>query len=171
MALPKPRTPAPELEVTAVGGESWKLSAQTPRTFTMVVFYRGLHCPLCKGYLRDLDRKMGDFGSRGVEVIAVSTDGRERAERAAADWGLQNLKVGYGQSLDSARQWGLFISGGIREGEPERFAEPGLFLVKPDGSIYYEAVNSAPYGRPSFGDLLSAVDFVVKNNYPARGEA
>jgi len=28
-----------------------------------------------------------------------------------------------------------------------------------------------PFARPHFAEILSALDFVVKNNYPARGEA
>jgi hypothetical protein len=27
-----------------------------------------------------------------------------------------------------------------------------------------------PFARPSFGDLLKAIDFVIANDYPARGE-
>lgn len=28
-----------------------------------------------------------------------------------------------------------------------------------------------PFGRPSFRETLGAIDFVLKNDYPARGEA
>ena len=38
----------------------------------MVVSYRGLHCPICGNYMRDLDRKMDDFKAAGVEVIVIS---------------------------------------------------------------------------------------------------
>jgi peroxiredoxin len=69
--------------------------------FTMIVFYRGLHCPVCKQYLRDLDRRVEAFQDRGVEVIAVSGDSRERAERAREEWGLERVRIGYGQSVDS----------------------------------------------------------------------
>ncbi len=69
------------------------------------------------------------------------------------------------------RAWGLFVSRSIKDGEPAEFAEPGLFLISPDGTVYYEAVNSMPFGRPQFGDLLQAIDFVTENDYPARGEA
>jgi hypothetical protein len=27
-----------------------------------------------------------------------------------------------------------------------------------------------PFARPSFGDILKAIDFVVAKDYPARGE-
>lgn len=53
--------------------------------------------------------------------------------------------MGYDLSLTAARQWGLFIgtsrgttSIGIEE--PALFSEPGVFIVQPDGTLYYGAV-------------------------------
>ncbi len=46
-----PRQPVPSLDVPTVGGGTWSLSGQTPEKFTMIVFYRGLHCPICSLYL------------------------------------------------------------------------------------------------------------------------
>jgi len=28
-----------------------------------------------------------------------------------------------------------------------------------------------PFARPAIGDLMKAIDFIVENDYPARGEA
>jgi peroxiredoxin len=167
----KPRQPVPDLQVETLDAGSWRLADQTPRHFTMLVFYRGLHCPICKSYLRDLNGKIPEFTARGVEAIAISCDDRERAERTKREWGLDRLRIGYGLTIPKAREWGLFISRGIKEGEPAEFSEPGLFLVKPDGTLYASAVNSMPFSRPTFADVLNAVDFVTRNNYPARGEA
>ena len=44
----KPRQQIQELEFDTVAGSRWSLAAQQPQTFTMVVFYRGLHCPVCR---------------------------------------------------------------------------------------------------------------------------
>ena len=78
----KPRQPAPPLEVAQLDGGVWRLSDAKPANFEMIVVYRGLHCPICKTYLGELDSKLPEFAKRGVDVIAVSTDSRERAERA-----------------------------------------------------------------------------------------
>lgn len=67
------------------------------------------------------------------------------------------------------RQWGLYVSRGVLEDEPLLFNEPGLFLVKPDGILFFAAMNNAPYGRPSLNDLLSGIDYVLTKNYPVRG--
>jgi peroxiredoxin len=171
MPAATPRARAPDLEVRTIDGGTWRLSEQRPGSFTLVVFYRGLHCPICRDYLRDLERRLGDFGERGVEVIAVSGDDRERAERTPGEWGLETLRVGYGQSIANMRAWGLFISNSIRDSEPAQFGEPGLFLVRRGGELYYAAINSAPFARPSLAEVMRAVDYVLENDYPARGEA
>ena len=167
----KPRQPAPSLEVKLLDGSLWRLSDAKPATFEMIVVYRGLHCPVCKTYLGDLEAKLPEFSKRGVDVIAVSTDSLERAAKAKTEWGLNNLRVGGELSIANARAWELFISRAIREGEPAEFSEPGLFLIKPDGSLFYASRNSAPWGRPPFDQMLRAIDVVTERKMTARGEA
>lgn len=170
-----PRQRVPALSVPTVGGDMWTLAEQSPESFTLIVFYRGLHCPICSRYLGDLDRKLGQFADQGVNAIAISSDTQERAGKTQREWKLGALTLGYGLSLDSARAWGLFIStskgktsAGIEE--PALFSEPGLFLVRPDNTLYCSSVQTMPFARPSFTEVLGAVDFVLANDYPARGE-
>lgn len=142
----------------------------------MVVFYRGLHCPLCRTYISELDKLLDDFKQRGVNVVAISSDTEERARTTKDSWGVQNLEIGYGLDLEVAQQWGLYISssrGKTSAGveEPAMFSEPGVFLVRPDGSLYWASVQTMPFARPHFKEVLSALDFVIKADYPARGEA
>lgn len=171
-----PRKPFPSLEVDTVAGERFALDQREPARFTMLVVYRGYHCPICRGYLRDLDRKLDEFAERGVEAIAISTDDRERAEQAQRDWGLENLTVGYGLTVEQAREMGLYISAGRGKTsagveEPDLFAEPGLYLIRPDGTLYFASVQTMPFVRPGFSEMLGALDFVIAKDYPARGEA
>jgi peroxiredoxin len=172
----KPRQPAPELAFDTLDGGRWSLAEQTPQSFTMVVFYRGLHCPVCRRYLTELNGMIGEFDKRGVATVITSTDGEDRAEQAKDQWGLANLTVGYGVSIEKAREWGLYIStsrgvtsAGVEE--PPLFAEPGLFLVKPDRTIYWASISTMPFARPHFPEIAQAIDFAVSKNYPARGEA
>ncbi|MCU0807622.1 MAG: AhpC/TSA family protein [Candidatus Contendobacter sp.] len=172
-----PRQPVPALQVPTIEHGDWDLTAQAPARFiTMIVAYRGLHCPVCRGYLKELQSLAGEFESRGVAVLAVSTDDAERARETRARWGLANLTLGYDLSIDTARAWGLYIStsrgkSSLGIEEPARFAEPGLFLVRPDRTLYAAAVNTMPFARPHFKDVLTALDFIIQNDYPARGEA
>ncbi len=170
-----PRQPVPALDIATVGGGTWSLADQSPKELTMVVFYRGLHCPVCANYLGDLNKRAADFEAKGLSIVVASSDNQERAETAKEKWGLDNLTVGYDVSLDNAREWGLYISAGIGTTsigieEPALFAEPGLFLVRPDGRLYFGSVQTMPFARPAFGDIAGALDFVLAKNYPARGE-
>ena len=79
-----PRQPVPELAVPLVAGGAWRLADQAPENFTLICFYRGLHCPICKTYVKELDRLVDDFAQRGVKVIAISSDSQERAQQTAA---------------------------------------------------------------------------------------
>ncbi len=176
MAMLKPRTKTPDLELDTLEGGKWRLSDQSPENFTMIVAYRGLHCPICRPYLSELDRNLEEFQKRGVEVIAVSTDTLERAAQTKDEWKLRNLRIAYGLSVANAREWGLYISssrGKTSAGvvEPDQFNEPGLFLVRPDQSLYASSIATMPFARPHFKEILAAIDFIVEKDYPARGEA
>jgi hypothetical protein len=43
-------------------------------------------------------------------------------------------------------------------------------LAGADGTLYFASVQTMPFARPAFGDILGALDFVIAKNYPARGE-
>jgi peroxiredoxin len=193
-----PRQPVPALDVPLLGGGRFQLAvppAPTTRlreqanqtgeanmvgrpqggTFDMLVFYRGLHCPLCAKYLLELEKLHDDFVRRGVNPVALSTDTEERAAAMAQKVGAQRLRFAYALPLAVARQWGLTISSSrgktsIGIDEPALFSEPGLFLVRPDGTLYWGSTQTMPFARPHFDEILGALDFVLKNDYPARGE-
>lgn len=172
----KPRKEVPALEFDTLEGGRWSLAEQKPQNFTMVVFYRGLHCPICRKYTTELNGMIEEFDKRGVATAITSTDSKERAQEAKTKWGLPKLTVGYGISIAKAREWGLYIStsrgmtsAGIEE--PPLFAEPGLFLVKPDRTLYWGSFATMPFARPHFSEISAAIDFALAKNYPARGEA
>lgn len=167
----KPRTRVPALNLPILGGGRFDIEARRPRAFAMLVFYRGLHCPICKIYLRDLDQKHAEFSGRGVDTVAISTDTEDRAAQSKKDWGIERLPIAYGLEIEKAREWGLFISRSIKDTEPPIFSEPGLFLIRPDSTLYCASIQTMPFARPAFGDVLRMVDHVAEKNYPARGEA
>jgi len=170
-----PRYPVPALNLPLTSEGRFVLGAAPGKNFDLLVFYRGLHCPLCAKYLIELERLSGEFASRGVQLVAISGDAHDRARLMADKVSAKGVQFAYGLSLRSARQWGLYISAGRGKTssgieEPELFSEPGVFLVRPDGTLYYAAVQTMPFARPPFQDLLAAVEFAVAKDYPARGE-
>jgi len=170
-----PRQPVPALNLPLLDGGRFVLGAAPGERFDLIVFYRGLHCPICAKYLLELERLAPEFTQRGVQIIVASSDTEDRARRMAAKLQAPALKMAYGLSLISARQWGLYLSASrgttsIGIEEPALFSEPGVFLVRPDGTLYYGAVQTMPFARPQFQDLLGAIDYAINVNYPARGE-
>jgi peroxiredoxin len=170
-----PRQTVPALAVPTLSHGAFDLAREAPQRFTLLCFYRGLHCPVCAAYLRELEGKVQAFAERGVEVLALSSDGEDRARQMAQKIGADRLRMGYGLPLATARAWGLFLSTSrgktsIGIEEPALFSEPGVFLVRPDRTLYWSSVQSMPFARPHFGELVQALDFVIQNDYPARGE-
>lgn len=164
-----PGRQAPRLEVAMTSGESYKLGIERPDSFSLVVFYRGLHCPICKTYLEALANRLSAFAELGVGVVAVSMDSRDRAMRTAKDWDIGELRVGYDLTAEDARDWGLFISESVKDSEPAYFVEPALFLIRPDGTLFSQHVQSVPFARPRWDDVTAGIRFVLEKDYPPRG--
>lgn len=146
-------------EVTPGLGEGWR----------MLVVYRGRHCPLCKTYLKTLDESRDDFARAQVSVAALSADSREKAEADVAEhgWG---FPVGYGLMPEQMRTLGLHVSEPLSERETDRpFAEPGLFVINPEGAVQVVDVSNAPFARPDLRAILGGLQFVQARDYPVRG--
>lgn len=167
----KPKEKMPTLDLDLINDTKWSLEKQSPEKYTLLFFYRGLHCPVCKKQLNEVQDHLEDFTDRGINVIAISMDSEERAKKAGKDWEVESLPIGYGLSEEKARKLGLFISSAISDKEPNTFSEPGIFLVNKNNELYFSSVQSMPFARPSVKDIIKAVDFIEKENYPARGTA
>ena len=161
-----PRFPVPALNLPLTGGGRFVLGAGPGEHFDLLVFYRGLHCPICTKYLLELERLAPEFANRGVQVVAISSDTEERGRQMADKVNAKRVKFAWGLSLRSARQWGLYISTtrgktSIGVDEPVLFSEPGVFLVRPDGTLLLRrgadhalraAAVPGPAGRDRFRD-------------------
>ena len=160
-----PKTNVPALE----GGA---LTLGTPRTghdWQLVVVYRGLHCPLCKKYLAQLDALQGRFSELGVDVVAVSGDPQEKAQAMVDEVGL-SLPMGYGLSLAQMEALGLYISDPRSPQETDRpFPEPGLFVVNDKGNIQIIDISNAPFARPDLESIANGIKFIRGNDYPVLG--
>ena len=170
-----PRQKTPNLTLPLLGGGTFDLATEGSERGTVICFYRGLHCPICANYLKELEKRVADFAERGVTCIAVSSDGEERTQAMADKIEAKGLRFAYDLPLNVAKDWGLYISTSrgktsIGIEEPALFSEPGLFMVSPDQSLYYGSVQTMPFVRPHFSELVGALDFAIANNYPARGE-
>lgn len=173
--------PAPELTVPTLSGDTFTLSERNPEAFTIVVFYRGRHCPICIGQLKEIEAAFEDAKAKGMDVIAISMDTEEKARSTVAaalseseekkDNDTLTFPIGYGLTEEQARNWGLYISQGRpNTSEPQVFSEPGVYAISPDNTVFFAQVQSAPFTRPNFLSLIGGLQWSKDNNYPARGQ-
>jgi peroxiredoxin len=101
----RPRQSVPDLDLPLAGGGSFSFKDEKPGAFTMLVFYRGLHCPICKTDLGDLEAKIGVFKEPGVNAVAVTSDTQDRAEQTKKEWALQNLRCVSAPNRDPIPDW------------------------------------------------------------------
>lgn len=171
-----PRKHVPPLTLPLVGDGTFDLDAEAEAgRGALIAVYRGLHCPICAGYLKALDAIVPALAERGVSAVAVSTDPKDRAEAMMAKVAPVRLRFAHGFTCAMARDWGLWIStsrGVTSMGveEPAMFAEPGLFLVSPGRTLYFASIQTMPFLRPELEGLPKVIDYVIEKSYPARGE-
>lgn len=168
-----PRTAVPQLQLPMTDGSRFDLreALDEAENFHILLFYRGWHCPVCQQQLKAWDKKMNEFKSLGVGVTAVSSDTEERARQTVEEWGLENIPVAYGLPLNVAKEaWGLYVSKAIKEKEADYFSEPGLYIIRPNGMLFASNIQTMPFARPPLEEVLNAIRFALKNDYPGRGE-
>lgn len=162
----QPRQAVPPLSAQLAGGGTYTLGETPPKNFTLVVFFRGLHCPVCNAYLNTIQSLLGEFETRGVDVVALSMETPERGAQCKADWGLDRLAVGHGVDEATARDWGLYLTQKREADEPPLFTEPGLFVIDRDGTLAVAVFNTGPRLRPIPDDVLAFIDSRLERGRP-----
>jgi peroxiredoxin len=167
-AKPAVGQPIPEVTFNLVHDGSMSIGKPVDH-WTLLVVYRGKHCPRCKKYLNTLQSMQADFLQAGIEVIAVSADTQERASADVSEFGW-TFPVGYGLTETDMRLLGLYITEPLSPDEaPARFAEPGVFCLRPDAEIQIVSISNGPAARPDLTELLDGLKFNITNNRPTRG--
>ncbi len=167
----KPRAGQAMPQLTLPTTDSGEVDIGGQGRWQMIVVYRGKHCPICTRYLTSLNELSSKFSEAGVELVAISTDPAEKARPQAEELGL-TYPVGYDLSIGQARDLGLYISEPRSTQETDRpFAEPGTFLINPDGNLQIIDISNAPFSRPDPAGLLNGVKVIQEKDYPIRGTA
>ncbi|MGR3494630.1 redoxin domain-containing protein [Citreimonas sp.] len=166
-----PGQPVSALTVSTLDGNRFDTTRDLGKAGALVVFYRGAHCPVCKKQLKEIAGAAEKAEKMGLTLLLVSGDDYRKAKSMAEETGVEPRHLGFDLTMTQARDWGLWIST-AREGseEPSLFSEPGIFYVLPDGTLYAAWTQSHPFARPAFDDILSAVQFRLDKDYPARGQ-
>ena len=171
MTHAKPRVGAPvdEMQFSTVDGGS--ITIGTARDWWSMLFvYRGRHCPRCKKFLNKLHAALSDL-TAVMDVAVVSADTLEKAQADKEEFGW-DFDLAYGMSEPQMRALGLYVSDPLSEAETtNRFAEPGAFGMRPDGSLMLVDISNGPAARPDLEELLDGMIFNITNDRPVRGTA
>ncbi|CAN5828597.1 hypothetical protein BH23GEM3_BH23GEM3_21930 [soil metagenome] len=141
---------APELAGTRSGGEGYRLEPDHADA-TVVVFYRGAYCGLCRERLRQLEAHLPEYESAGARVLAATADRPEEGRRVTEDLSLSFPIV----SVDSAtlRQWGA--------ADPDRpLPLPASYVLDGRGIVLFRHVGRNAGDRASDLELLAALQQV-----------
>ena len=157
----------PAISVPRLGGG--EVAPGAMEGWRLLIVYRGKHCPLCKPYLTTLDGLIDTFAEAGVQVMAVSADPEEKAAADVAQFGWR-FPVGYGLGVAQMQALGLYVSDPRSPQETDRpFAEPGMFLINPDGRVQIVDISNAPFARPDLAAIARGAKRIQEMNYPIRG--
>jgi len=158
----------PSFSATRLDGSPMTFDGSNGQWFLLVV-YRGKHCGRCKKYLNKLESMQGDWHKAGFDILAVSADSTEKANSDQKEFGW-TFDMACGLSEPDMTKLGLYISDPLTPDETDRrFAEPGIFCIRPDNTVQIAAISNGPSARPDLEELLDGMIFTIDNGKPARG--
>lgn len=157
-------------DISSVNSDELITIGGTKDRWTMLVVYRGRHCPRCKRYLNKLNDMLSSW-TDVMDVFVISADTKEKALADREEFGW-NFELGYGLTVDRMRELGLYVSEPLSEAETtDLFSEPGTFAIRPDGSLMLVDISNGPAARPDLDELLDGMKFNINNDRPVRGTA
>ncbi len=161
--------PFPPSSFALTGGGSVEVGGRKER-WTMLFVYRGRHCPRCKRFLNKLNAVLEDWVAV-MDVVVVSADDEDKAMADKLEFGW-SFDLCHGMSEAQMRAFGLYVSDPLSEAEATgRFAEPGAFGIRPDGTLMLVDISNGPAARPDLDELLDGMKFNISNDRPTRGTA
>ncbi|MEM9158852.1 MAG: peroxiredoxin-like family protein [Verrucomicrobiota bacterium] len=162
--------PLPEIQLPLIeGGTATLGETQTPGAWKFVLVYRGLHCPVCNRYLKQLQELKEGYAKANTEILALSADTLERAQEIAKVNGLE-FPIAYGLNVDQMDRLGLYISQNRPDDDVDYpFPEPGVFVLNAEGKLQVIEISNIPFHRAELKELLETIEWIQENDYPLRG--
>jgi peroxiredoxin len=158
----------PKLAVALVGGGNAEIGGARDG-YQLAIVYRGKHCPICQGYLNQLNEMQDAFRDANTELLVISADPPEKAQANAEEHGW-TFPLACDLSQEQMRALGLYISEPRSDAETDRpFAEPAAFLTNPEGELQVVDISNAPWVRADLNALLRATQRIQETGYPIRG--
>ena len=132
-----PRHPVPALNVALVGGGRHVLGAARGERFDLVVFYRGLHCPICAKYLMELERLAPEFAQRGVSIPVSYTHLPATGEYTRLTRFLPGADTSaFGGKSHAYPEEVFIVSGRLHDAAFDLWLEAGHYASRPPGEVH-----------------------------------
>ena len=143
----KPGTTPPELNVKSTQGLV-KLSDYADKN-VILVFYQGYFCGVCGAQLEDLQANLSQFEAANTQIIGISADSMEKAEKTAGERGITFPLVPDPEHT-------IIEAYGIANRHKGGIAWPSVYIIKSDGTVQ-EAFADQVGTRLKTADLLPKV--------------
>lgn len=152
-AFPALKLPLADGQEIALGSPGWRA----------VFVIRGAHCGICRQYLNQIESYRADWEGKGVEVIVASADEPIKADAFAKEAGYKGTVAG-GLDVPSMTKLGLWMTG--PESSPLDYvhAEPGFFLIDPDGNVAVTDISNLATMRPDLKWLAMGITYITDGN-------
>lgn len=168
MTVIKPADTFPPISFNLISGGTKKLSDDVGR-WIMLIVYRGDHCPRCKQYMKRLHELQDGYAERGVDILITSMDPEHIVQRTIKEnsW---TLPIAHSLSAEDSEMLSLYLTPHEDGSELEGvYAEPGLFLINPEGKIQVIATSNSPSVRPDLEVVLDGIIGTQERGLPIRG--
>jgi len=156
-----PGTHFPNIVLPVVGCEPQVIGkTQKVDAWKLVILYRSAFCPLGTTYLKQVQSFYEEILAGGTEVIAVSTDLKEKAELYAEENSF-SFPIAYDLSEEHMKSLGLYVSEPRSASEGDRpFSEPGLFIITPEGMVQVVEISNAPFARSDLTVIKQSLEYI-----------
>ena len=132
-----------------------------------VFVIRGAHCSICRRYLGEIEKRRATWDAQGVDVLVVSADPVATAQTFARDAGYGGRVAG-GLTIAQMQALGLWMTGSDVSGLDYVHAEPGFFLIDPEGNLATAEASNLPAVRPDLEWLEMGFTYLTENNVRPR---
>ena len=149
----------PTITASRVGGGEMTLPQDLGGKWAILLFYRGHWCPYCRQQLTDFQRSLEQLHEIDVEVVALSVDPLEEAEKTVERHRL-TYPVLYGlDAHEVAPKIGAFMN------EEPLYLQATGFVLQPDGKIAVSVRSSGAIGRLVATDTINFIKYLQQQTH------
>ena len=156
---------APEIELTDVNGQAWKLSDHRGK-MVVLHFCRGEYCPTTRGEFAQWDNFSHLFKKQNCEIAFLVNGGREEHAKFAADFRLRPpLLIDEDGAI--GEMYGVYgvNSRDMKRDDYKNYTAPTIYLIDAEGTVSCFWILSGPRGRPSPECLLGILTYAQHNHW------